>query len=343
VVFKSGIGREFEQEAKTVIVSAVLETTGQLRFGDGTDINITVTEKDVVADPEGKGVEKAVFAGTKRRGVDRRTMHELRNKYWEAGECFIPTLCGRCPTCMLLGFTGTTQKNPLIRDINCKSRILYATSYSVQRAGDAVTTHSRNQVNELTQTTAGSAGIHTEEVIVAGTDFPTYTTLHHVLDWEVGAFAHALLENVNQGRYTAASRAQGGMKFPEAGGKPMLVVDVSGPGIFPLPIPKTSAHEHRFKEVQSKFEEGGNVEESRARLEQFGFSVEETDEAHAWKRNGDEVGRRYSGEAALSYLRDRQGDFVDFLSTLKDGGSKEFQAGADEYYKKIKDKKGSEE
>ena len=275
MVFKSGIGREFEQETKTVIVSAVLETTGQLRFGDGTDINITITEKDVVADPEGKGVEKAVFAGTKRRGVDRRTMHELRNRFWEAGECFIPTLCGRCPTCMLLGFTGTTQKNPLIRDINCKSRILYATSYSVQRAGDAVTTHSRNQVNELTQTTAGSAGIHTEEVIVAGTDFPTYTTLHHVLDWEVGAFAHALLENVNQGRYTAASRAQGGMTYPEASGEPMIVIDVSGPGVFPLPIPKISSHIHDFTEVQGKFEEGGSVEESRSKLERFGFSVEE--------------------------------------------------------------------
>jgi CRISPR type I-D-associated protein Csc2 len=343
VVFKSGISREFEQETKTVIVSTVLETTGQLRFGDGTDINITVTEKDVVADPEGKGVEKAVFAGTKRRGVDRRTMHELRNRYWEAGECFIPTLCGRCPTCMLLGFTGTTQKNPLIRDINCKSRILYATSYSVQRTGDAVTTHSRNQVNELTQTTAGSAGIHTEEVIVAGTDFPTYTTLHHVLDWEVGAFAHALLKNVNQGRYTAASRAQGGMTFPEASGEPMIVVDVSGPGIFPLPIPKTSAYVHDFTEVQGKFEEGGSVEESKSRLERFGFSVEESGEGHAWKRNSDEVGRRYSGEAALSYLRGRQRDFVDFLSTLKDGGSKKFQDGADKYYKEVKGKKGSEE
>lgn len=171
-MFKSGISREFESETKTVIVSAVLETTGHVRFGDGTDINITITEKDVVAG----GVEKAVFAGTKRRGVDRRTMHELRNKWWDLEEedCFIPMLCGRCPTCMLLGFTGTTQKNPLIRDINCKSRILYATAYSVQPTGDAVTTHTRNQVNERSQTTHGSAGIHTEEVIVAGTNFPTF-------------------------------------------------------------------------------------------------------------------------------------------------------------------------
>ena len=49
MAFKSGISREFEGEAKTVIVSAVLETIGQVRFGDGTDINITITEKDVVA------------------------------------------------------------------------------------------------------------------------------------------------------------------------------------------------------------------------------------------------------------------------------------------------------
>ncbi len=151
--FKSGISREFESETKTVIVSAVLETTGHVRFGDGTDINITITEKDVVAG----GVEKAVFAGTKRRGVDRRTMHELRNKWWDE-ECFIPALCGMCPTCLLLGFTGTTSEVKKIKDmgINCKSRILYATAYSVQPTGDAVTTHSRNQVNERSQTTGRS-------------------------------------------------------------------------------------------------------------------------------------------------------------------------------------------
>ena len=196
MAFKSGISREFESETKTVVVSAVLETTGHVRFGDGTDINITITEKDVVAD----GVEKAVFAGTKRRGVDRRTMHEFRNRWWDE-ECFIPALCGMCPTCLLLGFTGTTSEVKKIKDlgVNCKSRILYTTAYSVQPTGDAVTTHTRNQVNERSQTTAGSAGIHTEEVIVAGTDFPTYTTLHHVLDWEIGTFAHAFLRERKPG------------------------------------------------------------------------------------------------------------------------------------------------
>ena len=338
-MFKSGISREFEAETKTVVVSAVLETTGQLRFGDGTDINITVTEKDVVADPEGKGVEKAVFAGTKRRGVDRRAMHELRNRYWEGEDCYIPTLCGLCPTCMLLGFTGTTQDKKEIKDINCKSRILYATAYSVQRVGDAVATHSRNQVNERSQTTAGSAGIHTEEVIVAGTHFPTYTTLHHVLDWEIGAFAHAFLENVNQGRYTAASRAQGGMRFPETNGEPMIVVDVSEPGLFPLSAPKAPSHVDEFEQVENRFKESGNLQESSRKLEKFGFSIEEDDSAHAWKRNGDELGRRYTGEAALSYLRGRQGDFVDFLSGLRNGGSKEFQEGASGYYQDVKSKK----
>lgn len=270
-MFKSGISREFESETKTVIVSAVLETTGHVRFGDGTDINITITEKDVVAG----GVEKAVFAGTKRRGVDRRTMHELRNKWWDLEEedCFIPMLCGRCPTCMLLGFTGTTQKNPLIRDINCKSRILYATAYSVQPTGDAVTTHTRNQVNERSQTTHGSAGIHTEEVIVAGTNFPTYTTLHHVLDWEIGAFAHAFLENVNQGRYTAASRAQGGMRFTEdAKGEPMIVVDVSESGVFPIPAPKVPTNVSELSEVERAFINGRDGEKLEESLKQFGFN-----------------------------------------------------------------------
>lgn len=341
MAFKSGISREFEAETKTVVVSAILETTGQLRFGDGTDINITVTEKDVVAGPNG-GVEKAVFAGTKRRGVDRRTMHELRNKYWD-DECFIPILCGVCPTCMLLGFTGTTQDNKAIKDINCKSRILYATAYSVQPTGDSVTTHSRNQVNERSQTTAGSAGIHTEEVIVAGTDFPTYTTLHHVLDWEIGAFAHAFLENVNQGRYTAASRAQGGMRFPEANGEPMVIVDVSPPGIFPLPAPKVPVHKSDFQEIEAAFRSAGSEQDLGKILERFGFSLDEEDESYAWKRNSAEVGRRYVGGDAVSYLRKRQGDFVDFLSTMSDGGSKAFRDGADKYYKEIKSKKGAEE
>lgn len=342
MAFKSGIGREFEAETKTVIVSAVLETTGQLRFGDGTDINITVTEKDVVAGPNG-GVEKAVFAGTKRRGVDRRTMHELRNRYWD-GDCFIPVLCGVCPTCTLLGFTGTTQDNKDIKDINCKSRILYATAYSVQPAGDAVTTHSRNQVNERSQTTAGSAGIHTEEVITAGTDFPTYTTLHHVIDWEIGAFAHAFLENVNQGRYTAASRAQGGMRFPQLeSGEPMIAVDVSELGIFPLPTPKTPVHETGFELVREAFEGAGSEEALRGDLGKFGFSLDEDDGAFVWRRGDLEVGRRYFGKAAVSYLRKRQGDFVDFLSGMRNGGGKAFRDGALEYYKEVKSKKGPEE
>lgn len=340
MAFKSGISREFENETKTVIVSAVLETTGQVRFGDGTDINITITEKDVVASPDGEGVEKAVFAGTKRRGVDRRTMHELRNKWWD-GECFIPALCGMCPTCMLLGFTGTTSEIKEIKDmgVNCKSRILYATAYSVQPTGDAVTTHSRNQVNERSQTTAGSAGIHTEEVIVAGTDFPTYTTLHHVLNWEIGAFAHAFLENVNQGRYTAASRAQGGMRFAEADGEPMVVVDVSESGVFPVSTPKVPAHVDELSDVEAAFKEGGDGRKLEEKFGRFGFALDERDGAHVWKRGDAEIGERRSGEAALSYLRARQGDFLDFLSSMENGGSKAFRDGARNYYKEVSKKK----
>lgn len=338
--FKSGISREFESETKTVIVSAVLETTGHVRFGDGTDINITITEKDVVAG----GVEKAVFAGTKRRGVDRRTMHELRNRWWDE-ECFIPALCGMCPTCLLLGFTGTTSEVKKIKDmgINCKSRILYATAYSVQPTGDVVTTHSRNQVNEKSQTTAGSAGIHTEEVIVAGTDFPTYTTLYHVLDWEIGAFAHAFLENVNQGRYTAASRAQGGMRFAEKDGEPMVMVDVSVPGVFPISASRVPAHVDNLSEVEAVFGEGKDGQNLKEKLENFGFSMSERDGAHVWKRGDAEIGERRSGEAALAYLRVRQGDFLDFLASMRNGGSKDFRDGAEKYFKKVSKKKDAGE
>ncbi len=340
MAFKSGISREFESKTKTVIVSAVLETTGHVRFGDGTDINITITEKDVVAG----GVEKAVFAGTKRRGVDRRTMHELRNRWWDE-ECFIPALCGMCPTCLLLGFTGTTSEVKKIKDmgINCKSRILYATAYSVQPTGDAVTTHSRNQVNERSQTTAGSAGIHTEEVIVAGTDFPTYTTLHHVLDWEIGAFAHAFLENVNQGRYTAASRAQGGMRFAEKDGEPMVVVDVSEPGVFPISAPRVPAHVNDFSEVETAFGEGSDGQKLKEKLERFGFSMHEREGAHIWRREAAEIGERRSGEAALAYLRARQGDFLDFLASMENGGSKAFRDGAESYFREVSKKKDAGE
>lgn len=343
-MFKSGISREFESETKTVIVSAVLETTGHVRFGDGTDINITITEKDMVTDSEGEGVEKAVFAGTKRRGVDRRTMHELRNKWWDE-ECFIPALCGMCPTCLLLGFTGTTSEVKKIKDmgINCKSRVLYATAYSVQPTGDAVTTHSRNQVNERSQTTAGSAGIHTEEVIVAGTDFPTYTTLHHVLDWEIGAFAHAFLENVNQGRYTAASRAQGGMRFAEKDGEPIVVVDVSEPGVFPISAPRVPAHVDELSEVETAFGEGSDGQKLEEMLGRLGFSVDEREGAHIWKRGDSEVGERRSGGAALAYLRDRQGDFLDFLASMENGGSKAFRDGAESYFKEVSKKKDAGE
>lgn len=341
MAFKSGIGREFESETKTVILSAVLETTGHVRFGDGTDINITITEKDVVAG----GVEKAVFAGTKRRGVDRRTMHELRNRRWD-GECFIPALCGMCPTCMLLGFTGTTSEVKAIKDmgVNCKSRILYATAYSVQPTGDAVTTHSRNQVNEKSQTTHGSAGIHTEEVIVAGTDFPTYTTLHHVLDWEIGAFAHAFLENVNQGRYTAASRAQGGMRFAEtADGEPMVVADISEAGVFPVSAPKVPAHVDDLSDVETAFKEGGDGRKLEEKFGRFGFALDERDGARVWKRGDAEIGERRSGEDALAYLRARQGDFLDFLASMENGGSKAFRDGARKYYEEMSKKKGAGE
>ena len=340
MAFKSGISREFENETKTVVVSAVLETTGHVRFGDGTDINITITEKDVVA----SGVEKAVFAGTKRRGVDRRTMHEFRNRWWDE-ECFIPALCGMCPTCLLLGFTGTTSDVKKIKDlgVNCKSRILYTTAYSVQPTGDAVTTHTRNQVNERSQTTAGSAGIHTEEVIVAGTDFPTYTTLHHVLDWEIGTFAHAFLENVNQGRYTAASRAQGGMRFAETSGEPMIVVDVSEPGIFPVSAPKVPSHLNELSDVESAFRDGGDEPKLQERVGKFGFLMEESDSAYVWKRGDTKIGERRSGDSALAYLRDRQGDFLDFMASMQNGGGKAFREGAENYFKQVSKKKDAGE
>ena len=223
---------------KSVLVSVVIEVHGQVRFGDGTDVNITVTETDMVLRPsDGEQIQKFIFAGSKRRGVDRRTIHELRDLYWDGEQCYIPNLCCECPICWLYGFTGTTQQK---KDINAKSRTLYASSVSVEDVPIGRNTHSRNQVNEKTATTAGEAGIHEEEIIVAGVHFPTYTTLAHVLDWEIGTFAHALLENINSNRYTAASRAQGGVKIAQHSETPLVIVDESCQGIFPLVAPKIS-------------------------------------------------------------------------------------------------------
>jgi Csc2 Crispr len=137
---------------KTVIVSALLEVTGQVRFGDGTDMATTITEKDTILGLDGNNVEKAIWAGTKRRGVDRRTIHELRDRAGWTGDCYIPRLCGMCPTCWLFGFTGTTQEQSSeVKGINAKSRILYAASASIQGTTQCLNRHSRNQVDEKAQ------------------------------------------------------------------------------------------------------------------------------------------------------------------------------------------------
>jgi len=254
---------------KTVLVSAIVEVIGQVRFGDGTDVGLTVTETDMVISPDGNQVHKLIWAGSKRRGVDRRTIHELRDQHWNHTTCYIPNLCGKCPVCWLYGFTGTTQQ----KEINAKSRVLYATSVSVEEVQKGLNVHSRNQVDEKTQTTAGAAGIHEEQVIVAGVHFPTYTALIHVIDWEIGAFAHALLENINTNRYTAASRGQGGMKFAVQDDKPLIVVDESPHGIFPLAVPKIAGWETDWHQAQKVFQAAMNVQELNSALEAQGFTV----------------------------------------------------------------------
>ncbi|MDE0040558.1 MAG: type I-D CRISPR-associated protein Cas7/Csc2, partial [Candidatus Poribacteria bacterium] len=254
---------------KSVLVSAVLEVHGQVRFGDGTEVNITVTETDMVLRPsDGTQIPKFIFAGSKRRGVDRRSIHALRDLYWDGSEpCYIPNLCCECPICWLYGFTGTTQQK---KNINAKSRILYASSVSVESISIGRNTHSRNQVDEKAATTAGEAGIHEEEIIVAGVHFPTYTTLAHVLDWEIGAFSHALLENINSNRYTAASRAQGGMKFAQHDETPLVIVDESCQGIFPLSVPKIPGWEDNWQEASKAFQNAIDKEALKSALKTQG-------------------------------------------------------------------------
>ena len=303
---------------KSVLVSAVLEVHGQVRFGDGTDVNVTITESDMVLRPsDGTQIQKFIFAGSKRRGVDRRTIHEFRDLHWDGEPCYIPNLCCECPICWLYGFTGTTQQ----KNINSKSRTLYASSVSIEDVSIGRNIHSRNQVNEKTATTAGEAGIHEEEIIVAGVHFPTYTTLAHVLDWEIGAFAHALLENINNNRYTAASRAQGGMKFAQHNETPLVIVDESCQGIFPLSAPKIPGWEDNWQRASKVFQNAVDKETLKSALETQGFNVLEEPGTNCAAnelvmgecsgvitvKHGEQLlMTRHTGNKALGYLRQKQ-------------------------------------
>jgi hypothetical protein len=338
--------------AATVIVSAVLETVGQVRFGDGTEVNLTVTEKDLVPTPGGGFVEKVVFSGSKRRGVDRRTIHALRNQMVRKVEnnqdqgplfdCYIPALCSECPTCWLYGSVGAVGEAAKKKDYNIKSRVLYASALSVEPSDIAVAVHNRNAPNELDHTT-GEAGIHSEELIKANVHFPTITVLDRVVNWEIGAFAHALLENVNGNRYTAASARQGGIRFSELdGGEKMIVVDVSKRGIFPLETVKVPGEETDFNKVKEMFANAGNLYHIKKSFESQGFACEDSEgggfkvkngETTLWtvkKENGvitvsqgegDQAKvlmTRYTGNHAYGFLRERQEDCKRFFEDCTD-------------------------
>ncbi|HHV78331.1 MAG TPA: type I-D CRISPR-associated protein Cas7/Csc2 [Firmicutes bacterium] len=318
--------------AKTVIVSAVLETVGQVRFGDGTEVNLTITEKDLVPTQSGGFVEKVVFSGSKRRGVDRRTVHTLRNQFLALNPfCYIPELCRRCPTCWLFGGTAMGE------GYNIKSRVLYASALSVEPADIAVAVHNRNAPNELDHTT-GEAGIHSEELIKANVHFPTITVLDRVVDWEIGAFAHALLENVNGNRYTAASARQGGIRFSEGDGGKLIVVDVSEQGIFPLETVKVPGEETDFARVKAMFVDAANLEKIKAAFHGQGFTcdtgsggssftvksgartlwtIEKADNVITVKQGQGEQAKvlmtRFVGERAYGFLRERQEDCKHFF------------------------------
>ncbi|MCL6557355.1 MAG: type I-D CRISPR-associated protein Cas7/Csc2 [Firmicutes bacterium] len=318
--------------AKTVIVSAVLETVGQVRFGDGTEVNLTITEKDLIPTQGGGFVEKVVFSGSKRRGVDRRTVHALRNQFLELNPpCYIPELCRRCPTCWLFGGTAMGE------GYNIKSRVLYASALSVEPSDIALAVHNRNAPDELDHTT-GEAGIHSEELIKANVHFPTITVLDRVVDWEIGAFAHALLENVNGNRYTAASARQGGIRFSEGNEGKLIVVDVSERGIFPLETVKVPGEETNFKKVLQMFSDAVDLQKIKASFQRQGFTCEDGREGNSFTvKSGDKpvwtiekVGAvitvkqgegqntttlmtRYVGDQAYGFLRGKQEDFKHFL------------------------------
>ena len=363
----TGINAEPSQLV-TVMVTAMVETTGQVRFGDGTDIDTTITEKDTVALPDGDSVLKYAWAGTKRRGVDRRVIHELRNAHRpEFMNCYIGNLCGQCPTCWLYGFTGTTGvKDSPVKDINAKSRILYATSVSVEGLGDfPPNRHARNAVDERTQktgtATSGESGIHREEFIPEGVHFPVYTAAVRVFPREFGAFAHGLLESLNSNRYTAGSRAMGGMKFADVKEwrGPALIVDVSHDGVFPLAAPKIASSELNFNNALSTLT-GMVVSNSiKTLLEAMGFKVDlaegqEQDKTLAVKDGETEVFQigfklgmltvkqdeamlmtRYWGERARGYLESQR---LAYRAYLADQATGRFWADVEPYVNAIRGK-----
>jgi hypothetical protein len=264
----------------------------------------------------------------------------------------------------LYGFTGTTkERESAIKRINAKSRVLYGTSVSVEEVARCVNRHSRNQVDEKSQTTAGAAGIHEEEVIVAGTHFPIYTSLLHVLDWEIGAFAHGLLEGINQNRYTAASRGQGGVRFAENNAEPLLIVDESPAGVFPLSVPKMSASETDYAKVLPLFAAPHASPMSllpfQAKLQAQGFAVDAepnkltaragnteliVEGGEGWlvvHQGPNELMKRYYGNQALGYLRQRQ---IEFQKKLVDSHWRsEISKEIESYAKAIQKKAGNTE
>lgn len=343
--------------AKTIVISAVVETVGQVRFGDGTEVNLTVTEKDLIPKSNGDGfVKKVIFSGSKRRGVDRRSVHLFRNqtvRKVEDGQdkgpffdCFIPALCSECPICWLYGSVGAVGEGEKKKDYNIKSRVLYASACSVEPAEIAVAVHNRNAVNELDHRT-GEAGIHSEELIKGGVHFPILTVLDQVVDWEIGVVTHALLENVNGNRYTAASARQGGLRFAENNSERLMVVDVSENGIFPLETVKVPAALIDYSQVLKQFANASDLNTIKCAFEKQGFKCTLNDKTlevktndgtkvlwRIWENTGVITVNqvivkdskceekllmiRYVGERAYGYLRERQEDFKRFLEEWND-------------------------
>jgi len=159
-----------------------------------------------------------------------------------------------------------------------------------------------------------------------------------VLDWELGAFAHALLENLNANRYTAASRAQGGVRWAtDADGAPIIVIDESANGIFPLGVPKIPGWETDYQKARDPFLKVTNRGSVKSSLELMGFEIGESDDNLTVKhdsdclfnisfngndkisirQNGEIKMTRYCGSAALGYLRRQQLGWQVYLGKLQ--------------------------
>jgi|YelNatPaOPRAMG01_1025707.scaffolds.fasta_scaffold00377_55 hypothetical protein len=229
-----------KDNGKYFVAFAILEAQGFVFFGHEPLVEVAYIEKAEV-----NGKSRPIFAASKRRGVDRRIIHELREKFSPGylKTCHIGVveregeepLCGECPACLIFG----TLQYP--------SRIRYADSVAIEE--DAVQELNKNIIDELKLT---SGAILTQEAIKPGTHFPIYTFGRWMTEDEFGGWAYAFLSAIRQGRYTSRGAAHGKLDIATINGEPAVFLLESDKPLYPS-IFRISIVETDYKTLSQRF------------------------------------------------------------------------------------------